>query len=592
MDSPEGLVTDFEWGDARELVDDLCISLDSFDGYPNPDSDSTVAGETWSTNPATDQAWVQAEVNALQAGLVLDATSWIAQVTQVYVTVRVDGQDVVLRPNGPGSTSGWSRHSCTANWACVDEASADGTTTYVSGVTVGASDLYALQDLPQAGPIDWVTVTAVGRVPMPRETGDCWATVRLQVDPGSTTYAYADGPTGMKTLSSMTKAGTTMTLAWDPNGNLRSRTTGTTRLCTDWNPENLMTAARQIGSTQSCDITQGTVLQSYVYDGLGRRVNVTTGSTWTVSIVAGMDVIYETNETGAVTRYVYANGMRIARIDCTAANPPTCTTKYYLGDYLGSWNGAVLRTATDPSPPSPSLNRVGFETVGTKMKISVDDVRAWTTSNGMVLTQVRDPASPNWPNALRTVHTAGAYNGVDLRILSSADNSTWGDPHYVKAGAKSQTSEADAYAIQDADRQSYYRAQVDLRTTDDTSPALSEIVAFEGGLNSSDNSHVLGAEPWQYYAGSTVNVVDGNLHVRRTDLVLPGKGWPLAFARAYNSLEFGSGPLGVGWTHAYNASLASGSGTVSFKDGDGSTHVFQDSGGARTRRLADWAGRS
>lgn len=66
----------------------------------------------------------------------------------------------------------------------------------------------------------------------------------------------------------------------------------------------------------------------------------TSQSTWTVSIVSGMDVIYEMTNTNAVT-YVYANGMRIARIDCTG-NPPTCTTSYYLADHLGS-SRKVLR---------------------------------------------------------------------------------------------------------------------------------------------------------------------------------------------------------------------------------------------------------
>lgn len=59
-------------------------------------------------------------------------------------------------------------------------------------------------------------------------------------------------------------------------------------------------------------------------------------STWTVSIYSGGDAIFEARPEGGWTKYVYAAGRRLARIDCTAANPPTCTTKYYLSDHLGS----------------------------------------------------------------------------------------------------------------------------------------------------------------------------------------------------------------------------------------------------------------
>jgi len=37
-------------------------------------------------------------------------------------------------------------------------------------------------------------------------------------------------------------------------------------------------------------------------------------SAWTVSIFSGQDVIFEKDNAGAVTRYVTANGMRIAKI--------------------------------------------------------------------------------------------------------------------------------------------------------------------------------------------------------------------------------------------------------------------------------------
>lgn len=83
-----------------------------------------------------------------------------------------------------------------------------------------------------------------------------------------------------------------------------------------------MTVARLGGNQQ----------EAYAYDGLGRRVRVegASPSAWTVSVVSGMDAIYEEDEAGAVTKYVYANGMRVAKVT------PSAAIQYYLGDHLGS----------------------------------------------------------------------------------------------------------------------------------------------------------------------------------------------------------------------------------------------------------------
>ncbi|MGI0148992.1 MAG: hypothetical protein ACREDF_05615, partial [Thermoplasmata archaeon] len=123
------------------------------------------------------------------------------------------------------------------------------------------------------------------------------------------TYAVANGPTGMKTLTSMTRGGVTTSFACYANGSLDTKTAGRDF---DWNAENLMTLAKQNGAQQ----------EAYRYDGLGRRAKADGAagpSTWTVSIVSGMDVIYEKDNAGTVTKYLYANGMRIAKITPTGA---------------------------------------------------------------------------------------------------------------------------------------------------------------------------------------------------------------------------------------------------------------------------------
>jgi len=135
----------------------------------------------------------------------------------------------------------------------------------------------------------------------------------------SVAYTYANGATQMNTLTSLVKNGVTASFTYDANGNLDTKTGGWDY---DWDFDNRMTLVKQNGAQQ----------QAYTYDGLGRRVKVdgTSSSTWTVSIVSGMDAIYERDNAGSVTKYVYAKGMRIAKITSSGE------VQYYLGDHLGS----------------------------------------------------------------------------------------------------------------------------------------------------------------------------------------------------------------------------------------------------------------
>ena len=77
------------------------------------------------------------------------------------------------------------------------------------------------------------------------------------------------------------------------------------------------------------------------HDALGRRVRVEgpTPSTWTAAIQVGGTVVFERDQSDHTTKYVYAAGFRVARIDCTPVpgpDPLLCETQYYLADHLGS----------------------------------------------------------------------------------------------------------------------------------------------------------------------------------------------------------------------------------------------------------------
>lgn len=71
-----------------------------------------------------------------------------------------------------------------------------------------------------------------------------------------------------------------------------------------------------------------------------------------------------------------------------------------------------------------------------------------------------------------------------------------------------------------------------------------------------------------------INTATGDYYTSRSDLVVPGKGLAFNFTRSYNSLDSYSGPLGAGWTHAYNIFLSSNAATANVKEADGHQASF------------------
>jgi YD repeat-containing protein len=89
------------------------------------------------------------------------------------------------------------------------------------------------------------------------------------------------------------------------------------------------------------------------------------------------------------------------------------------------------------------------------------------------------------------------------------------------------------------------------------------------------------------FESDPVNTATGNYAYAATDLQLPRRGMPLAFIRTYNSLDAGSGRLGVGWRHNFEAKLTFESGgVVRFHAEDGAQYAYapDGSGGHDTPR--------
>jgi len=72
------------------------------------------------------------------------------------------------------------------------------------------------------------------------------------------------------------------------------------------------------------------------------------------------------------------------------------------------------------------------------------------------------------------------------------------------------------------------------------------------GSTTSTSYNSVPSVPWSAWEADPVNVIFGNYIHQHTDLAFPGRGLGFAFERTYNSNVSDDGPLGIGWTHAYN----------------------------------------
>ena len=72
------------------------------------------------------------------------------------------------------------------------------------------------------------------------------------------------------------------------------------------------------------------------------------------------------------------------------------------------------------------------------------------------------------------------------------------------------------------------------------------------------------------FLSDPVNTATGSYVSSTTDIRLPGLGIPFEFTRSYTSADTSVGPLGIGWTHSYAASLTiDPNGDVLFRSEDG-----------------------
>jgi RHS repeat-associated protein len=114
------------------------------------------------------------------------------------------------------------------------------------------------------------------------------------------------------------QTGASTSFSYDANGNL----TGDATKTYEWDAANRLVAVKQGGST----------LASFVYDGLGRRVQKVAAGVTRTYLYDGEDIVEERLSSGGTVKYVHGLGIDepLAHQDGSGA------VSYYLADHLGS----------------------------------------------------------------------------------------------------------------------------------------------------------------------------------------------------------------------------------------------------------------
>lgn len=93
-------------------------------------------------------------------------------------------------------------------------------------------------------------------------------------------------------------------------------------------------------------------------------------------------------------------------------------------------------------------------------------------------------------------------------------------------------------------------------------------------------------QPDEANSEEPINFISGNNHFPGIGLTVPVPGIPLSFGLTYNSMETNSTPVGPGWRHSYDWSLAVTSNAVAVKSGDARIYIFsRDSNGGYSASL-------
>ncbi|MBO0889019.1 hypothetical protein J2P12_07970, partial [Candidatus Bathyarchaeota archaeon] len=214
----------------------------------------------------------------------------------------------------------------------------------------------------------------------------------------STSYTYDSNNSELKTA--MTTNGPSIFYSYYPNGNLKTSnvTVGgnTNHWSYAWNiPGNLLS------------VTNNTMVQGYyAYDGLGRRIEAKEGASTTFYSYTGTETLSDQFTSGASNNYVYANGLRIARMG------EYVSTYYYHVDALGStrlvtdanhsivFSDSYQAYGQDNSPSGTEALKFTGKPVSQTTGLYYEYSRWYDPSIGRFISQDSDPGHRSDPQSL------------------------------------------------------------------------------------------------------------------------------------------------------------------------------------------------
>jgi len=180
------------------------------------------------------------------------------------------------------------------------------------------------------------------------------------------------------------------------------------------------------------------------------------------------------------------------------------------------------------------------------------------------------------PSGIQNI-AVNAYSNPFLLTSGNALNGVWQTSFTLPGYSETGTWTVSSITLRDSVANYVTLSTVQLTSlgipTTFSVSASAIITTFLGPAGTTANPSGTIAEP--------INTATGNYYSAHTDLAVRGRGLSFALTRQYNSLDYYSGPLGVGWTHSYNVLLSANpqTGEVTVKNGDGSTLSFNPSGG-------------
>lgn len=284
------------------------------------------------------------------------------------------------------------------------------------------------------------------------------------------------------------------------------------------------------------------------------------------TVASGQDIVSVTDETtGAAYTRIGAN--RLGRLGVGA---------FWHRKLSGEGAGVRLNLAlTSDSQQVPST-RLYFWTTAYK----VENVLNPTAFEFATTSSYESPNSTSVGHPDFAVLTDGALILSLAGFLADTDSTVLGAPSGTNPTFTSVT-DAGSFGPQTGPGLSVNKAPavdtnpIGARTFTASAPVAEATVLVFAAISAGSET---GAFP-PYTLGFGENDGTGAYTTGATDLAMPGRLLPLAFARGYNSSDSTSGPLGPAWTHSFNWTITDGGATATVRRGDGRRDRFTSIGG-------------